>query len=722
MDAADSPETVSFHRDVAPVLYARCASCHRPQGAAPFSLLAYEDARSRSGQIAEVTSSRFMPPWLPEAGHESLHGERRLTDHEIRILADWAEADAPEGDPNDAPPMPKFAAGWQLGEPDLVLESPTFELSADGPDRFRNFVIAVPPGVDHRVQAVELQPEKPKVTHHVRLGIDANNESTRRDAADAEVGYEGMAWGADPEGQLITWTPGMTPDAGTSGAAWRLTSDVKLVLHTHLQPSGKREPVRFRIGLHFADNPPTLQPMILRVGSRDIDIPAAAASHVVTDEYELPIDVDAHFVFPHAHSLCREMLVQAILPDGGEKTLLAIRDFDENWHDTYRFAKPVRLPRGTRLVTQFTYDNSTANPRNPNHPPDRVVYGSNADDEMCDVYLQVTPVDPAQLAVLAEHQHQAELKSKIVGYRKTLEVHSQDPWSIEGLASCYVADRRPAEAVQLLEATPQLLDDSVQANVVLGLAQLATGDLGAAEQRLRTALAMDEEFALAWLGLGQTLAAKSQTDEAEQAFRRAVALAPRLTGARLDLADLLVAQEQLPEAATVCEDAIRQSPADYKPELKLANIRAQQQDYDAALKHFEAAQKLAPFVYSPRASLAIACYQSGDESTANRLLREALADDQNDPVAYCFLGQIARRNGEAPEARQLLRKASELPTPTTWPASHRRQFLALVYAEQLQLANDLHDEALARQVLEAWRRLEPQNAAISNMLRQLNGD
>jgi tetratricopeptide (TPR) repeat protein len=716
-------EPYTFHRDVAPILFESCAKCHHPGGPAPFSLLTYDDARARVGQIAEVTQSRFMPPWLPEDGHEPLAGARRLSDEAIAVLTKWA-ANPIEGDPSDSPQAPAFHSGWQLGEPDLVLESPPFELPADGPNRFRNFVlpvpaVPVPAGIGHWVRAVEIRPMTLKATHHVRLGIDANSESVRRDAADAEVGYEGMAWGEDPGGQLITWTPGMTPDAGTPGAAWQLSSDDKLVLHAHLQPTGKAETIRFWLGFHFADGPPALHPLMLRVGSRDIDIPAGESHHQVENAYELPVDVDVHFAFPHAHSLCREITLGAHKPDSEPKTLLAIRRFDENWHDTYRFATPVRLPRGTRLVTTFTYDNTAANIRNPNNPPQRVAYGSNADDEMADVYLQVTPVDPAQRAVLAEHSNQQELASKIAGYRKSLELHPDDPWSIEALASCYVAKRQPDEAVKILEAKPDLLRSSVQATVILGMAQLAKQNTGAAEQQLRSAVARDDQNAVAWLGLGQALIAKLEPASAEQAFRQAIKYAPRLAVARLDLADLLAADKRLNEAVQVCKEAVEIAPSDYKPQLKLANLLAEQEKYDESLAHFAAARELAPFVYEPKASLAIACYQRGDERTADRLLREAVAQDSHDPVPHCFLGQIARRNEQWQQARKHFERASELPTPSSWPASHRSQFLTLIYTEQLQLADKLQDEELAEQTLSAWLRIDPSNDHLRTILRQI---
>jgi tetratricopeptide (TPR) repeat protein len=707
--------SVTFCRDVAPLLFSRCANCHRSGEAGPFSLLTYAEARAHARQIRDVTRSRFMPPWLPEAGHLKFLGERSLSDKEIETLGRWVAGGSPEGDVADLPPTPTFVPGWQLGTPDFVLESPSFQLPAAGMDRFRNFVLSAPIDQTRWIRAVELRPENPRVIHHARLGIDTTLESVRRDQADLQPGYEGMAWGQDPSGQLITWTPGMLPDKGTAGAAWKLTPDMKLVLHMHLQPSGKQETLRFRLGFYYADSQPSVRPMILRVGSRDIDVPANEANHIVNDAYELPIDIDVLSIFPHAHKLCRQIVVKAVLPDGGVRTLIAIRAFDEKWHDKYRFEEPVRLLKGTQLKTQFTYDNSPANLRNPHQPPQRVVYGSNANDEMSDVYLQVTPVDPAQYAVLDEHQKQAELQSKIVGYCKTLELNPDDMWSLEGLASCYVAAQQPAKAIELLEQHPQLLNASTQATTILGMAYLATSDAPKAETLLRRALTKDKKLPLAWLGLAQSFVAQQKMKWVEDALRRAIELAPQLTAARLDLVDLLVANQRLDEAVAVAQSTVELAPDEHLPLLKLANLYAQQRKFEASLSSFAAARKLAPFVYSPQSSLAIACYQLGDEATANRLLAEAVALDAKDPVPRFFLGQIARRNSSWADAKSNLQLAIDLPIPRTWPASHVHQFVKLVYAEQLQLAQQQQDTNLARTVLAAWIRLEPENAAVRKL-------
>jgi tetratricopeptide (TPR) repeat protein len=512
----------------------------------------------------------------------------------------------------------------------------------------------------------------------------------------------------------------MLPDKGTPGAAWKLTPDMKLVLHTHLQPSGKQETLRCRVGLYYSDAQPSVRPMILRIGSRDIDVPPNEPNHIVNDAYELPIDVDAISIFPHAHKLCRQIVVQAVLPDGGVRTLIAIRAFDENWHDKYRFAEPVRLPKGTQVKTQFTYDNSPANLRNPHQPPERVVYGSNANDEMSDVYLQVTPVDAAQYAVLEEHQKRAELHSKLIGYAKTLELYPNDLWSVEGLASCYVAAQQPAEAIRLLDQQPKSLKESPEASIILGMAYLATNDAPKAETFLRRALNTDRNLPYAWLGLAQTLVAQQKPKLAEAALRRAMQLAPHLTVARLDLVDLLVTDHRLDEAVGVAQSTVELAPDEHLPLLKLGNLYTQQRKYDASLASFAAARKLAPFVYSPQSSLAIACYQLGDEVAASRLLAEAVANDAKDPVPRFFLGQIARRNSAWAEAKRNLQLAADLPIPRTWPASHMHQFVKLLYTEQLQLAQQLQDAKLARTVLTAWMKLEPENGEIRKLSDQLN--
>lgn len=720
--APPTPEAkgVTFNRDVAPILFANCSSCHRPGEAAPFSLLTYEDARKRYKQIVDVTRRRFMPPWQPAPGHGEFAGVRRLTDGQIQTLDEWAKAGAPRGEPSDLPAAPKIVDGWQLGTPDLVLETPAYKLMADGGDQFRNFVIPIDIKAPQWVESIELRPTNPRATHHARLGVDRSLESVRRDVDDRMPGYEGMAWGQDPDGQLIKWVPGMVAQPGMTGAAWRLYPRTCLVLHTHMQPTGKPETVQFQVGIHFAKQSPMQRPVMMRIGSRSIDIKPGESHYVAKDEYVVPVDLDIHSIFPHAHSLCREARVDAVLPDGSTKPLIWIKDFDEKWHDNYRFVQPMRVPRGSKLRTSFTYDNTDQNIRNRHHPPVRVVYGPNIVDEMQDVYMQVTPVFADERAAFMEDLDQYESRSQIVGFNKTLEIYPKDPWSKEGLAACYIALGKPKEAVGLLEERLKLGSDQVYPTVSLGLACIAAGDPARAEKLEREAIAHDAAYPLAWFGLGRALEARGDADRAEKSFRRAVELAPAMTDAHVGLADSLAKQKKLAEAVAACEEAIKLSPDAANLHLKLAGFLAREHRYDDSLSNLNEAQRLAPYTHPPKVLLAVFYQQNGETEQAKKLLHEAHADLPTHPVPELFLGQYAMRNKQWEDARKYLAAAASRPIPLNWPESHKKRFLVLLHTERFKLAQQLQDEELAKSAVSEWIKYDPDNRQLQEMYNSLH--
>jgi tetratricopeptide (TPR) repeat protein len=710
---------VTFTRDIAPIVFARCASCHHPGEAAPFSLLTYDDVRRRGRQIVEVTQKRLMPPWLPTEGEGHFVHARRLSDRELQALASWVEAGMPRGDESQLPTTPEFASGWQTGQPDLVLESPAYRLDSQERDVFRNFVVPVGLDAPRWVESIELRAENPRVTHHARLGVDSFNDSVRRNAEDGQPGYPGMAWAQDPDGQLVVWAPGMTAMGGQPGVAWRLFPKSYLVLHTHMQPSGKPEIVKFQIGIHFAKDAPTQHPVMMRIGSCNIDIPAGAAHHEVHDEYILPIDVDVHTIFPHAHSLCRQLSVVAVRPDGSREPLITIDRFDENWHDCYRFEHAMRLTRGTRLISTFAYDNTADNPRNRNHPPRRVVYGSNASDEMADVYLQVTAVRPDQRASLMEHYKRYDLASQITGYRRSLELDPNNALVEEALATCYVGNHQPREAVSILESRLKAGPPAVFPVVSLGMALLAAGEGTRAEEEQRKALAIDDQYALAWFGLGKSLVAQNKSEAAGEAFHRALDLAPGLSDACLASADLLIRGGQLDEAKRACEAAVASNPDIPEVYLKLAEITARQRRYDDSLDYCAEARRLAPYTHPPKVLLAVNCFQSGDQEKARTLLAEARTEFPDHPIPPLLLGQLARRENRPDAARQFFTEAASRPLPDNWPESHRQRFLVLLHSERLQLAETLQDLDLARDALSHWIEVDPTNAQLQRMFEQL---
>ena len=391
---------VTFTRDVAPILYTHCVGCHRPDGIGPFSLTTYADARERAPRIAAVTAERRMPPWKPAPGYGRFRHERRLSDAQIALLFRWSVNGAAEGDPADLPEPPGTAGGWQLGPPDLVvtMEAP-FRLPSGRDDVYRNFVLPVNLDARRWVRAVEVWPGTGggRVIHHARILLDGTGAARILDAGDVEPGYDGLMLdhARFPAGHFLGWAPGKTPAAVPEEISWPLDPGTDLVLQLHLLPEREPTDVQPAVGLHFADRPATLTPVSVLLTSKAIRIPAGDPAHVVEDSYQLPIAVDVLGIAPHMHHLGKRVEARATLPDGSEKPLLRIDDWDFDWQDEYRYREPVHLPAGSRLRVRFTFDNSTANPRNPHDPPVTVGFGPGATDEMAELMLQVLPVGDA---------------------------------------------------------------------------------------------------------------------------------------------------------------------------------------------------------------------------------------------------------------------------------------------------------------------------------------
>jgi len=230
------PVPVTYSHDVAAILYQNCASCHRPGGVAPFSLLAYNDAARRARQIAQITAQRAMPPWLPS--EPRFAHERKLTAAQIETLARWADGGAPEGNPAGAPKPPVFADGWQLGKPDVEAAMPAaFDVPADGPDLYRCFAIPAPATTAHYVRAIDIRPGSPQVVHHAILFQDITGTARQRDQGS---GYSCFGTpGFLPARGLGGWTPGALPFQTPEGIPEILHAHADLVLQVHYHPIGR---------------------------------------------------------------------------------------------------------------------------------------------------------------------------------------------------------------------------------------------------------------------------------------------------------------------------------------------------------------------------------------------------------------------------------------------------------------------------------------------------
>jgi hypothetical protein len=539
-EARAAGEPVTFAQHIAPIVYSHCAACHRPGGAAPFSLLTYPEVRGRARQILDAVSRGTMPPWKPEPGYGDFAGVRRLSEPQIALFRQWIAEGVLLGDERQLP-RPPAGDGWQLGPPDAVVKLQTaYRLPPDGEDRLRNFVM--PTGLTHRryVRAWEFRTSSPRVVHHATMMVDATRASRQMDQQDPEAGYEGLLpmSAANPEGFFVGWTPGQAPFVAAPDTGWRLDQDSDLVVMLHLRPSGSWETVDVAVGLYFNDSPPSRTPALIRLNRQDIDIPPGERRYTITDTYTVPVDVEAIGIQPHAHALAREIRGFATLRDGTRRWLIYIRNWDFHWQDAYRYASPVPLPAGALLTMEYTYDNSAANPANRGRPLRRVTFGQRSSDEMGDLWLQVVPRQAADLTMLTRSLRQKLLPQHIAGYRMMLRSDPDNPSLHDDLALLFweAGDlsgvvREFAESLRLKPAAPA-------AHYNVGNALLPLRRFYEAERHFRDAIALDTSYAPGHFGLGLALQAQDRLDEAAASFRRALELRPAWTEAQVLLSEI----------------------------------------------------------------------------------------------------------------------------------------------------------------------------------------
>jgi peroxiredoxin len=406
---------VTYYRDVLPILQERCQACHRPGEVGPFSLMTYRQAVNWSEDIKSFTQSRRMPPWKPVAGLD-FHNQRKLTDKEMATLATWVEGGTPAGDARDAPPPRTFPEGWQLGTPDLVLTVPDdFQVGPTGNDLFRCFVLPTNLPENKYIAAVEIRPGNRRILHHTLLFMDRTGQGRKleqrakeRSASDPKdphaptpldrgPGYSvAMGVGFVPQGGLSGWAPGQMPRILPGGTGYYLPRGADIIMQAHYHRDGRLEKDRTSIGLFFVKEPKArLFQTAVMAGGNDgpIALPLFFAIPPGNDHFPVKgslwatADCNLYSIMPHMHLLGKEITVTLHPPEGPAQTLVAIKEWDYNWQETYWFKEPVQIKKGSRLDVLAVYDNSTKNPNNPFDPPRTVFFGEYTTNEMCFVFL-----------------------------------------------------------------------------------------------------------------------------------------------------------------------------------------------------------------------------------------------------------------------------------------------------------------------------------------------
>jgi tetratricopeptide (TPR) repeat protein len=633
---------VTFSRDVAPILFAKCVQCHYAGGPAPFALDDYESARRRATLIARVTARRLMPPWKADPAVADYVGQAPLTDDEIGILARWVADGAVEGDSRDVPPRPQRRSDWQLGVPDLVVTLPSpFILKADGGDVFRIFVAPIPTSTARYVRGIEFRTGNTRAVHHAQFFLDRTSESRQRDAADPLPGYDGLLARSAvyPDGFILGWTPGQLAPLPAAGLSWRLEPGTDLVMKLHLTPTGRPESVQPSLGFYFADEPPTRTPAMLRLGRQDIAIPAGASRYEVSDSYALPADVEVHAIQPHAHYRARRVVASATLPDGATRPLVVIDDWDYRWQHVYRFAEPVVLPKGSTIAMHYVYDNSAGNPRNPDLPPRHVEWGQLSSDEMGDLWVQVLTRNDADRRVLADSFARKAAAEDIVGYEHLIRRDPDNSGYHDDVALIYLEIGRPDAAAAHFARSAALNPRSARAHFNLGTALALANQTDRASHEFDQALNLDSGYGPAHANLGELLLRAGQVDDAVRHLTAAIAIDDRNAEAHFNLAAALQRRGESGVAVAHLRRAVEMRPDWASALASLAWLLAATSDSEtrdpAAALQF--AERAAAVTMRQDAAaldtLAVTCAATGDYNRATAVADEALRLTPPRPLA-----------------------------------------------------------------------------------------
>ena len=669
--SAPPAPSVTFATEIAPIVYEHCVSCHRPDGSAPFSLLTYDDVHDRAERIAAVTARRYMPPWKPEPGYGDFADARRLTDQQLELIQQWVRNGSPAGDMAAAPAPPRFLDAWQLGAPDLVVTMDrAFSVPSGGDDIYRHFVLPMALPATRYVKAWELRAGNTSALHHATMEIDRTGMSRHLELQDPAPGYEGLIAHTTmaPDGYFLDWAPGHTPYRAPEGMAFPVEKDSDLVLMLHLRPTGREEDVQVSVGFYFSDTSPTRVPALLRLTRQDLEIPAGAAPYEVTNAFVTPVDLEVFTVQPHAHNLAREVESFAMLPDGTRQPLLYVKDWDFNWQGVYRYAQPVLLPAGTRVTARWVYDNSDANAKNPNRPPQNVRFGQRTSDEMAELWFQVVPRTPASRATFTRAMQLHLLPENIKGYEMMILADPGDASLHDDVALLYAEAGNLEGVARHFAESARLRPESATAHYNLGSTRLLQGRRAEARSAFERAIGLEPAYANAYRGLGIVLYREGLFDDAARAYERALQLAPDDVTVHHNYGVLLHAQGRLTESIARYEMALRLDPSYPDAHQGLALAFKAQGRVAEAVQHYRQALATVPQWREVLTDLAWLLATAPDPAVRNADEAIAVAERAvraSTPASWASLDALAAAlaaGGRYEEAARRARQAMELAT------------------------------------------------------------
>ncbi len=355
---------ITYHGRVSRILQDNCVSCHRDGGVAPFSLASYDAASGYRGMIRWVIEERRMPPWFANPEHGEWKNDRTLSERDRRDLIAWIDAGAPVGKAAEAPLPRRFVDGWQLDEsPHAVIQIPEPQnVPAEGVVDYRYVFVKTDFAEDRWVTKVEPRPTAADVTHHI-------------------IVY--LVEGPDDEGgRFFAGTaPGVPATVYPVGSGKKLPAGAWLKFELHYTPNGRAATDQSMVGFVFADGKPAREVATSAVATTDFEIPPGVANHEVVAEMRFRRAGEIVAFLPHMHLRGKAFRYELLRADGTEEVLLDVPRYDFNWQLSYEAAKPIHIQPGDVLRGRAWYDNSAANPANPD-PTLTVRYGEQSFEEM----------------------------------------------------------------------------------------------------------------------------------------------------------------------------------------------------------------------------------------------------------------------------------------------------------------------------------------------------
>jgi hypothetical protein len=398
----------TYTKDVAPILFKNCTSCHRPGEIAPMSLLTYDDVRPHAKDIRDEVGEGHMPPWHADAPKGTFLNERGLTDEEKRTLIQWVADGAPRGDPKDLPPTPSYPEGWVIGKPDVVFEmEEAYTVPAEGVIEYEYFYIPTNFTEPKWIQAIELRPGNREVVHHALAFYRATPDLKRPPVLQpnrdqmvmpprSQQGLRPQRRDQTPSRLLATYAPGTNPQVMRPGTAIRLEPGGVIELQMHYTANGKVAKDRTKVGLLLSKEPSPREVRVSHFFNAKLILPAGAADTRVDADITFVSDAVVWGIFPHTHVRGKKWEYELELPDGSKKSILSVPTYDFNWQTYYMFKEPLQVPKGSRLLSSAWYDNSAGNKSNPD-PKIDVKWGDQTWEEMQYTGLLFSPAVPPAL-------------------------------------------------------------------------------------------------------------------------------------------------------------------------------------------------------------------------------------------------------------------------------------------------------------------------------------